>query len=119
MKPEEKEWLESLKVGDEVVVKYYHFYNWCRSLVTLERETPKRFYAHNGNHEFAINKADGSLIGWGGSGGLEMVSEERKKEIRMGGIRQNNLGFLDRVKWKDLPDAALQEIRDIVERNTK
>lgn len=107
------EQLTDAKVGDKIVVKYYNG-TLCRAIVTLIRETQLYFFAYHKAVLLKFRKRDGSLVSH--DGGAVTVSDEERREIMLGGDRQNNLGFLKQFEWKKLPDSTLLEIRSIVER---
>lgn len=76
-KEDYKKWIESLKVGDEVIIKSYG----SLSIDTVKKITPKGWIVTNRNGTYWEDKILKRYMLRGGYGTIQPVTEELKQQI--------------------------------------
>lgn len=110
-----KEWLDSLKVGDEVAmdVGSYGFRRY--SIATVTKITPTRRISTSNNLTF---NADGSSYGrrdsWSSRTYLEPVTDK----ILEHNFRSSFIGTLKSFKFEELTTEQLRSIESIIKKET-
>lgn len=107
-----REWLKSLKVGDEVILTHHHYGTRSRSVAAVERETKMYFIV--GCHRF--RKEDGREPGR--SMGSWATIDPATPENRQRALAENRKALLvDRLgstKWRSLPLETLEAIHSLL-----
>lgn len=104
----DREWLKSLKVGDEVILTHHHFGTRTRQIAKVDRET--KMYLVVGNQRF--RKEDGrepgrSMGSWATIGPATSETRQRTRDENRKALLCDRLRCL---KWSALPLETLESI---------
>lgn len=106
-----REWLNSLKEGDKVVVRYGRGIGSARRVHTIERTTKTQIIVNNAKYR----RLDGYEIGGSYHSPYLIeatpdVLQEMEEETR----RWNVLRKVQQITWKDLPTSVLESVYEII-----
>lgn len=112
----EKEWLEQLKVGDEVAIRYwggwgdntYHFCAITDETPTLWKINSRQFYKKDGKERGPYCKTD-----------IKEPTTELKADIADRTRRIELIRLLDQTAWGSLPTTTLETVNAILRPESK
>ncbi|MCK9592746.1 MAG: hypothetical protein M0Q91_12150 [Methanoregula sp.] len=105
-----KEWLDSLKVGDDVAIDRYQYGKRTYSVRKIDKITPTRRFSINGAYYDKNGREMGSASSWGIRSEIVPVTDEIKTTIR----RSNTLFAIGKFPFDSLNNGDLESIYNII-----